>query len=148
MENMIVLLNTILAVISILLFVLITFKEKELNDKIDHCGEQSSENIYPNNISMTDGKAIIDGIAKLELEILKLRKENSEMAQRYKESNLPVNEDNVGNNNFRQILNYNFFKEKNGAVIDLYRQGKSEGEIAKVLNKSIREVEMVVNLVK
>ncbi len=144
MENNITLLNIVLAIISMLLFILLIFKEKKLNSKIDYFEEQSKGNMY----FTVDNKPISDRITKLELEILKLKKENSKIIQQYEKNKFLMGKNNVDNNNFKQILNYNFFKEKNSAIIDMHKQGKPKEEIAKILNKSIREVEMVINIAK
>lgn len=148
MENNITLLNIVLAIISILLFVLIIFKEKKMNSRVNYYGKQNEGNIYSSNISVIDRETIIDKLAKLELEILKLKKENSRIVQQYEKNNFLTSKDNVNDNNFKQVLNYNFFKEKNSAIIDMHKQGKPKEEIAKILNKSIREVEMVINIAK
>jgi len=49
---------------------------------------------------------------------------------------------------FSNILNYSKFVSKNKDIIDRYKSSKSIEEIAKELNKSITEVEMVVKLIK
>ena len=69
--------------------------------------------------------------------------------KQYRKNNfLKSNGNDTDDNNFKQILNYNLFKEKNSAIIDLYKQGKPKEEIARILNKSIREIEMVISIVK
>lgn len=148
MENNIGLLNTTLVIILILSFILITLKEKKLHSRINYYGKQNEEKTCSNNISITDNKIIIDKIAKLELEILQLKKENNRIIQQHEKNNFLTNEDNLNDNSFKQVLNYNLFKEKNSAIIDLHRQGKPKEEIAKILNKSIRETEMVISLTK
>ncbi|NLM03657.1 MAG: hypothetical protein GX214_01380 [Clostridiales bacterium] len=50
--------------------------------------------------------------------------------------------------NFASTLNYNKFLKKNHDIIELYQANKNPEYIAKKLNKSIREVEMVLKLVK
>lgn len=55
---------------------------------------------------------------------------------------------NIQEGNFNNLLNYNMFTKKNSDIIELYKSGISVEEIAKKLNKSIREVEMVIKLVK
>ncbi|KAB3535853.1 hypothetical protein F8154_04880 [Alkaliphilus pronyensis] len=49
---------------------------------------------------------------------------------------------------FNQKLNYNIFTQKNTDIIRLHQEGNSPDEIARKLNKSIREIEMVIKLVK
>ncbi|AKL95451.1 hypothetical protein CACET_c20030 [Clostridium aceticum] len=49
---------------------------------------------------------------------------------------------------FNHSLNYNKFVEKNKDIIDVYKENNNLEETAKILNKSIREVEMVIKLVK
>ncbi len=148
MKNKIILLSAISAVIPVILLISIIFKQKKLNNETNYHKKQDNESIHYNNISMTDSKTIIEKITELELEILKLKKENNRIIQQYNRNNHLIDNNNTSDNDFKQVLNYNFFKEKNGAVIDLYIQGKPKEEIAKTLNKSIREIEMVINLVK
>lgn len=148
MKNKIILLSAISAVIPAILLIPIIFKQKKLNNEANYHKKQDNESIHYNNISMTDSETIIEKITELELEILKLKKENNRIIQQYNRNNHLIDNNNTSDNDFKQVLNYNFFKEKNGAVIDLYIQGKPKEEIAKTLNKSIREVEMVINLVK
>lgn len=148
MKNKIILLSAISAIIPIILLIPVILRQKKLNNEVDCYKKQDNENVCCNNISIIDSKTIIEKITKLELEILKLKRENNRIIQQYNRNNPLINNNNTSDNNFKQVLNYNFFKEKNGAVIDLYMQGKPKEEIAKVLNKSIREVEMVINLVK
>ncbi len=52
------------------------------------------------------------------------------------------------NQNFDNVLNYNQFLRKNKAIVDLYKHNKTPEEIAQTLNKSIREVEMIIRLIK
>lgn len=49
---------------------------------------------------------------------------------------------------FDQLLNYNRFAKKNQRIIEMYQSGKSPEDIARNLGKSIREVEMVIKLIK
>ncbi|HZJ77024.1 MAG TPA: hypothetical protein VFC70_04875 [Oscillospiraceae bacterium] len=144
MENNIALLNIILAMVSMLLFILLIFKEKKLNSKIDYFRKQSEGNMYLS----VDNKIILDKIAKLESDVLKLRGENSKIIRQYEKDNLLTGKNDVSDNNFKQILNYNFFKEKNSDIIDMHKQGKSREEIARISNKSIREIEMIINIAK
>lgn len=143
MENNITLLNIILAVMSLLLFVLLILKEKKINSKIDHLEKQNRGNIY----SAVGNKSIPDRITKLELEISRLKKKNNEIIQWYEKDKFRTDKTNIGDNNFKQVLNYNFFKDRNSTIIDMYGQGKSKEEIARTLNKSIREIEMVINII-
>ncbi|HZK56920.1 MAG TPA: hypothetical protein VFD17_01315, partial [Clostridia bacterium] len=131
----------------ILLLILIIFRERKSNSRINYHGKQNKKGVYPNNTSVTDNKTIINKIAELEQEILKLGKENNRIVRQHEKNNFLIDEHDT-NNDFEQVLNYNLFKEKNSNIINLYRQGAPKEEIAKVLNKSIREVEMVINLTK
>lgn len=169
MKDNTVLLNAALVIMSILLFMLILFKGKQLENKIDEYNKYSEANSifkersYSNNGPLSnnflkDKKIIMDRITALELEVLRIKNDNNKMAKQYEEKNFIPSENNLGANNlninnlsdsnFKHVLNYKFFKEKNNDIINLYEQGRAIEEIAKVLNKSIREVEMVINLIK
>ncbi|GAB6088208.1 DUF6115 domain-containing protein [Alkaliphilus crotonatoxidans] len=49
---------------------------------------------------------------------------------------------------FDQLLNYNRFTKKNERIIQLYQSGETPESIARKLEKSLREVEMVIKLIK
>ncbi|ABR48843.1 hypothetical protein Amet_2691 [Alkaliphilus metalliredigens QYMF] len=49
---------------------------------------------------------------------------------------------------FSQLLNYKIFAEKNGDIINLLKLGEHPQAIAKKQNKSVREVEMIMKLIK
>jgi len=49
---------------------------------------------------------------------------------------------------FEQVLNYNLFAQKNEEVLKRFEAGMDPREIARELDKSLREVEMVVKLAK
>lgn len=140
MRNNIIFLNIGFTITIILLFLLI-FKEKKSNSIIKYYEKENQDIIVSNKI-------IMKKIRKLESEIIRLNEENEKISKEYKKQDLNtyINEDI--NDNFKQVLNYKFFKEKNSSIIDLYEEGKAKEEIAKILNKSIREIEMVINLIK
>ncbi len=50
--------------------------------------------------------------------------------------------------NFKHIINYKQFVDKNQDIMDLIKREKSPEEIARLLDKSVREVEMVIKLIK
>ncbi|MGV8146376.1 MAG: hypothetical protein ACLKAK_01840 [Alkaliphilus sp.] len=52
------------------------------------------------------------------------------------------------NSSFNNTLKYQMFEKKNEKVIYLYKSGITVEEIAEKLNKSYREVEMIVKLLK
>ncbi len=52
------------------------------------------------------------------------------------------------NNSFNNTFKYQLFEKKNEKVIELYKSGLEITTIAKRLNKSYREVEMIVKLLK
>jgi|GEM_PF-2297082 len=49
---------------------------------------------------------------------------------------------------FNHALNYQLFLNKNEDIIKLHLEGLTPEEIAKQLNKSFREVEMIIKLIK
>jgi len=134
-------------IVLILLITLMIFKERKSGSRINCHGKQNNEEAHPNDIFAINNKIVTDKIAELEQEILKLKKENNRTISQYEKNNSLTDEHNT-NNNFGQVLNHNLFKEKNSNIINLYKQGAPKKEIAKILNKSIREVEMVINLAK
>lgn len=87
----------------------------------------------------------IEGLKK---EVIYLRKVIQENNLLLKNHNIKSIEDEVDNKDFKHILNYNQFVNKNKSIIDLFNQNKSSEEIAKLLDKSVREIEMVIKLIK
>ncbi|SDK46385.1 hypothetical protein [Natronincola ferrireducens] len=95
----------------------------------------------------------IDEINRLKLEIRELKKHVKTMEnliEEHKKDDSLQNENfnNMEEENFNYLLNYNKFIHKNKDVIELFKNNKTPEEIARILNKSIREVEMVTKLVK
>lgn len=151
MKNNLILFDLALLIICIFLFVLIIFKDKKLRDRLIYLEEKNRDRAYLDKTSKLDldNSFIIDKITELELEILKLRTENKRMAHRYEDGQrLDGEKEDGANKNFKNILNYNFFEDRNRDIIKLYKAGRPKEDIAKSLNKSIREVEMIINLVK
>lgn len=149
MKSNIILLSVGFIIVLIPLVLSFIVKEKKTNNsRVNYYEKQNEENIISDKISIMESKIIMEKMTKLELEVLELKKENSKIIEQYKKSNLPENKNILRDNNFKQALNYNVFKERNNDIIDLHRQGKSKEEIAKTLNKSIREIEMIINLLK
>lgn len=134
MEKHIVLLAIGIVIVIISSFVLFISKLKSSHSKTDHFEEYNNKITQASKI---ENEIMLKKIANLEKEIQKL-----------KQSNIDLTEKKETNTNFKHMLNYNLFKERNKTIIDLYNKGNSKEQIAKVMNKSVREVEMIVKLAK
>ncbi|MBM7613688.1 helix-turn-helix transcriptional regulator [Alkaliphilus hydrothermalis] len=97
--------------------------------------------------------AIMEGIEGLKMEVAQMKIEIErigELLEIHNHQEIAVSTSPNLNNweNFDQSLNYNMFVQKNNDILKLHREGKSLEEIARRLNKSVREVEMVIKLIK
>ncbi|SES68090.1 hypothetical protein SAMN05660297_00221 [Natronincola peptidivorans] len=128
--------------------------------------DNSINNEYASSFSNEDSIKKLEGLVKNEnykamKEISKINDEISQLKDMLKHTedlidlkvkdNEDFNDENHSDNhndNFKHLLNYNKFLKKNNDIINLFKQNKNLEEIARELNKSIREVEMVVKLVK
>lgn len=85
-------------------------------------------------------------------ELIQLKKEQKQLNHRmenYIKTNENQREQKVKEEQpFEQVLNYSLFAQKNQEVLQRFEEGMSPKEIAKVLDKSLREVEMVIKLAK
>ncbi|SNR89263.1 hypothetical protein SAMN05446037_1001265 [Anaerovirgula multivorans] len=148
-NHIVVLLGISVVIISFYLI----FKKKE-NDSIEEyilaSGNSNQEEI---NLSRDLFK---EGNDKIVIEIEQLRKEVTNLTHVIQEVYLLLEEQKNDENltvesnseNFNHLLNYNQFLNKNKPIIDLSKQNKTSEEIAKILNKSVREIEMVIKLIK
>jgi len=148
MKSNIILLIVGLSILIISYIISIIFKQKSTHNKFEYHKKKGKYNEKKYIDSKIENEIILEKIKRLEQEVLQLKQENNILAQEYKKNNILLNENKLKNSSFKPILNYNLFKEKNNTIIDLYKKGKSKEEIAKTLNKSIREIEMVIRLVK
>jgi len=141
--------SSILIISIVLSFI---FKDKANYNRTEYQQKQNKNNREINIDSKVENKVIFEKIKKIEQEVLELKQEVLELKQEInilsKENNILLNENNPKDRSFKPILNYNLFKEKNSVIIDLYKKGKSKEEMAKILNKSIREIEMVISLIE
>lgn len=148
-NHIVVLLGISVVIISFYLI----FKKKE-NDSIEEyilaSGNSNQEEI---NLSRD---LLMKGNDKIAIEIEQLRKEVTDLTHVIQEVHLLLEEQKNDENqtvesnseNFNHLLNYNQFLNKNKPIIDLSKQNKTSEEIAKILNKSVREIEMVIKLIK
>lgn len=83
-----------------------------------------------------------------ELEEIKAQLVELRSLQQPNQKEEAVSADREDNSNFSQALNYQSFLKRNDDIIKLYSEGRSIEEISKMLNKSFREVEMIIKLVK
>jgi len=137
--------SSILIISIVLSFI---FKDKANYNRTEYQQKQNKNNRQINIDSKVENKVIFEKIKKLEQEVLELQQEINILSKENKENNILLNENNRKDRSFKPILNYNLFKEKNSVIIDLYKKGKSKEEMAKILNKSIREIEMVISLIE
>jgi len=85
-------------------------------------------------------------------DIIKLRQDLKQLMTIYTQAKeaavaaVKVNETESGG--FNQSLNYSMFLQRNNDIIQLYNEDTKIEDIAKKLNKSIREIEMVIKLIK
>lgn len=79
-------------------------------------------------------------------ELIQLKKEQKQIHHRMDEwmKKEPAPKEQA----FDQVLNQSLFAQKNQEVLTRYEQGMSPKEIARSLDKSLREVEMVISLGK
>lgn len=139
--------------ISIIL--LIKLKNNDEEDKlIDN--KLNANNFEDKKISALNAKKIhiiSQSIEELHDELLKFKKDNKRLENKLnsfmlkhektlKEFSKEKEELNKINNNKQ----YGDFLSKNKDIIDLYKQGYSSKEIAKQLNKSYREIDMILNI--
>ncbi|WP_026476030.1 DUF6115 domain-containing protein [Alkaliphilus transvaalensis] len=142
----IVLLGCIIVIISLILVFKNNSKEDEDFESQLIVGLGNQNNNYNPQDSINQEK-MIKGINALNQEIVSIKDELSRLRQlphRVEESIDP----NHQWENFEHSLNYNLFMQKNKDIISLYQKGKSKEEIARSLNKSVREVEMVIKMIK
>ncbi|MBU5677444.1 hypothetical protein KQI88_13560 [Alkaliphilus sp. MSJ-5] len=130
------------------LFISFILKNKRNYNKLEFYKKEGKYSSEINKGSKVENEIIVERIKRLEQEVLILKQENNRIIEEHRKNNNLINQNNLKNNSFKPVLNYNLFKEKNSTIIDLYEKGISKEEIAKVLNKSIREIDMVIKLVK
>ncbi len=130
------------------LFISFILKNKRNYNKLEFYKKEEKCSSEINKGSKVENEIIVERIKRLEQEVFILKQENNRIIEEHRKNNNLINQNNLKNNSFKPVLNYNLFKEKNSTIIDLYEKGISKEEIAKVLNKSIREIDMVIKLVK
>jgi len=146
-NTIIILAGIVVIVIGLYIFL------KKLNDNATYDIYDDINNLT--NILKNNELLIKDEIKKInnEINFLKenIKTNNEEIINIIKHENFNIKEksDNqVVPEDFGNLLNYNKFLQKNKDIITLLRKNKTAEDIAKELNKSIREVEMVLKLVK
>lgn len=150
--NHIIVLIGILIVIATFFLVFFSKKNDSMDDYLINSFGHDKEylSVLKNTIA-EDHKTLLNEAKMLREEIIYLKKLVEEIHS-YLEKNVEnnINSDDEENltKNFKYLLNYNQFVNKNKDIIDLNKQNKSPEEIARLLNKSIREVEMVINLIR
>lgn|GEM_PF-3662986 len=83
-------------------------------------------------------------------ELIQLKKEQKQMNHRMENyvRSQEFEKETEKEQPFEQVLNYSLFAQKNDEVLQRYEAGMSPKEIAKELDKSLREVDMVIKLAK
>ncbi len=138
-------------VIIIVTLVLLLKEDNKVDDDLTSqimMGINSYNKDHQQNDNYSD---ILDTIEMLSNEISDIREDIQKLTNSItsKDDHEEVGVSNNENwENFSQSLNYNMFIKKNDDIINLFNNGKSPDEIAKALNKSVREVEMVIKLIK
>lgn len=132
-KHVVLLIIGIIIVITSLIIILIS-KQKKTNHKIEYIEKYNNQIEQSLNIR---NEILLKKIHDLENEVKKI-----------KQNNLDLINKNKDNADFKPMLNYSLFKQKNKDIVDLYKRGNNKEEIAKTLNKSVREVEMILKLVK
>lgn len=145
-NSILLLIGGIILIVPLLVFFII--KNKRNYNKLESYKKDEKYSFEINKGSKVENEIIVERIKRLEHEVLLLKQENNRIIEEYRKNNNLINQNNLKNNSFKPVLNYNLFKEKNSTIIDLYEKGISKEEIAKVLNKSIREIDMVIKLAK
>lgn len=88
-------------------------------------------------------------LEEIQEELIQLKKEqkqmNHRMASYFKKRET---EEKEKDEPFDQVLNYSLFAQKNEEVLARFEKGMDPREIARELDKSVREVDMVIKLAK
>ncbi len=88
-------------------------------------------------------------LEEIQEELIQLKKEqkqmNHRMASYFKKTET---EEKEKEEPFDQVLNYSLFAQKNEEVLARFEKGMDPREIARELDKSVREVDMVIKLAK
>lgn len=152
--NTIIILMGIFVVI-IALYILLQKKDKDFSydELISNTIKKDINNLE--NMLKKDRLQIMDGIDKLNIEINTLKEniktDNQLMVNILRQENFNLMKENnteIPSDDFGYLLNYNKFLQKNKDIIALLKKNRTPEDIAKELNKSIREVEMVLKLAK
>lgn len=133
----------LLGCVIILLALYLMFKERSEGED-----ELSSQLFFHEKPLQAETK---EEVVKLRNEVMELKLEIeglSELLQAAGQQAVVVEEAPETEYRFDQMLNYNRFTQKNQTIIDLYQSGKTTEDIARKLKKSVREVEMVIKLIK
>lgn len=79
-------------------------------------------------------------------ELIQMKKEQKQLSHRME--NYFKAKETEKEQPFEQVLNYSLFAQKNEEVLGRYEKGMAPKEIARDLDKSLREVDMVIKLAK
>ncbi|QUH20809.1 hypothetical protein [Alkaliphilus sp. B6464] len=145
-NNILLLVGGIVLVVPLIISFIL--KNKRNHNKLEFYKKEEKYSSEINKGFKVENEIIVERIKRLEQEVLILKQENNRIIEEHRKNSNLINQNNLKNNSFKPVLNYNLFKEKNSTIIDLHEKGISKEEIAKVLNKSIREIDMVIKLVK
>ncbi|ABW19055.1 hypothetical protein [Alkaliphilus oremlandii] len=140
-----VLIACMVLLLLITIYIIKDFKYREKNR--EQIYRQKSEYSYREN-KMAENRILLERIKQLEYEIIELKRNNSRVIKENLSDEILSDEMDMDENEFKNILNYKIFKDKNKDILDLYDKGFPKESIAKNLNRSIREVEMVINLIR
>ncbi len=144
MNNRIILLTSSMILALVVIIIVLIRKKAKKTKKYPIKGKHHDLGISTDN--KIENSILLERIRRLEYEVSKLKEDNDEFIR--KNETILKEKDNINTFNFKPVLNYNMFKEKNRDIIHLYNKGMSQEDIAKSLNKSVREIEMVIKLIK
>ncbi len=85
-------------------------------------------------------------LEEIQEELIRMKKEQKQLHHRLEDC--MKNKEPSKDKPFDQVLNQSLFAQKNEEVLTRYEQGMDPKEIARSLDKSLREVEMVIALGK
>lgn len=99
----------------------------------------------PWNVEQSELYALRGEVADLKQQLAQMEEMITELQT---SAPAPLPEEEGSAEGFEQLLNYTRFSQKNQQIIKLYQLGRTPEEIARDLGKSIREVEMVIKLIR
>ena len=146
MESQAILFVLIGCMVLLLLIVVYMIKDFKFRAKNrEQIYRQKNEYGYREN-KIVEDRILLERIKQLEYEVMEMKSNNRKVTKKNFNDKALSEKTDIDEDEFKTILNYKIFRDKNKDILDLYDKGFSKESIAKKLNRSIREVEMVINL--